>query len=52
LPAYLELREHRYLETVVVRSKLPMTNFPYDIQMTSMFIFITLYLIFKVINWL
>jgi len=26
-----------------------MTNFPYDIQMTAMFIFITLYLVMEVI---
>ena len=32
-----------------LKSKLPMTNFPYDIQMTSMFIFITLYLVMEII---
>jgi len=47
----LELKEHRYLETVI-RNNITMTNFPYDIQMTGMFIFITLYLVFKVIQWL
>ena len=29
-----------------------MTNFPYDITMIGMFIFITLYLIMKVIGWI
>jgi len=29
-----------------------MTNFPYDITMTAMFIFITLYLVMKVIGWI
>jgi len=29
-----------------------MINHPYDIQMMAMFTFITLYLVFKVINWI
>jgi hypothetical protein len=29
-----------------------MTNFPYDITMTAMFIFITLYLLMKVLGWI
>ena len=29
-----------------------MTNHPFDIQMMGMFVFITLYLVFKTIQWL